>query len=102
MCRNIGKNIHKNLRGKYCQKLLNHAKQSATHGLKTTSKRVIQKQQKQLVIWLVIRLLTELLKSQEVHHRIIQKQLDMKMLRKYLKEEIYLHKKDRKLLMIWE
>ena len=43
MCKNIGKNIHKNLRGKYCQKLLHHAKQSATHGLKTTSKRVIQK-----------------------------------------------------------
>ena len=29
--------------GKYSQKLLDHAKQSATDALKTTSKRVIQK-----------------------------------------------------------
>ena len=29
--------------GKYSQKLFDHAKQSATDGLKTTSKRVIQK-----------------------------------------------------------
>ena len=43
MCKNIGKNIRKNLCGKCCQKLLHHAKQSATHGLKTTSTRVIQK-----------------------------------------------------------
>ena len=48
--KNIGKNIGKNLSGKYsprmlaiCQKLLNHAKISATDALKTSSKRVIQK-----------------------------------------------------------
>ena len=46
----IGKNISKNLSGKYSQKLLDRAKQSATDALKTTSKRVIQKKQKQLVI----------------------------------------------------
>ena len=49
MCKNIGKNISKNLSGKYSHKLLDRAKQSATDALKTTSKRVIQKQQKQLV-----------------------------------------------------
>ena len=38
---NIGTNISKNLSGKYGQKLLNHAKQSATYALKTTSKRFI-------------------------------------------------------------
>ena len=43
MGENIGENISKKLRGKYCQKLLDHAKQSATDTLKTTSKRVIQK-----------------------------------------------------------
>ena len=47
--KNIGKTISKNLSGKYSQNLLNHAKQSATDALKTTSKRVI-KQQKQLEI----------------------------------------------------
>ena len=51
---NLGKNISKSLSGKYSsgmrQKLLDYAKQAATDALKTSSKRVIQKQQKQLVI----------------------------------------------------
>ena len=48
--KNTGKNISKSLSGKYgpCklamrQKLLDHAKQSATNAIKTSSKRVIQK-----------------------------------------------------------
>ena len=47
---NIGKNISKSFSGKYSpgmlamhQKLLDHAKKSATDALKTSSKRVIQK-----------------------------------------------------------
>ena len=36
--KNMGKNITSNLSGKYSQKLLDHAKQSATDALKTTSK----------------------------------------------------------------
>ena len=43
MGRNIGKNISKNSSSKYSQKLLDHAKKSATDALKTASKRVIQK-----------------------------------------------------------
>ena len=43
MSKNIGKNISKNLSGKFNQNFLDHAKQSATYALKTTSKRVIQK-----------------------------------------------------------
>ena len=39
--RNKGKNISKNLSSKYSQKLLHHAKQSATDALKTVSKRAI-------------------------------------------------------------
>ena len=42
MGRSIGKNISKNLTSKYNQKLINHAKQSATDALKTASKRAIQ------------------------------------------------------------
>ena len=43
--KNLGKSIGKdiNLSGKYSQKLLDYAKQSATDALKTASKRVIQK-----------------------------------------------------------
>ena len=39
---NMGRNISKNLSSKDSQKLLDHAKQSATDALKTSSKRVIQ------------------------------------------------------------
>ena len=43
MCKNVGKNISKNLSGKYSQNLLDHAKKSAIDALKTSSKRVIHK-----------------------------------------------------------
>ena len=43
MGKNIDKNISKNVSGKYIQKLLDHAQQSATDALKTTTKREIQK-----------------------------------------------------------
>ena len=43
MGKNVSKNISKNLGGKYSQKPLDNAKQSATDALKTSSKRVIQK-----------------------------------------------------------
>ena len=43
MGKNIGKNISKNLSSKYGQKLLDHAKQSATDAIKTSSKRLNQK-----------------------------------------------------------
>ena len=36
ICQNIGKNISKNLTGKFSQKLLDRAKQSATDALKNT------------------------------------------------------------------
>ena len=42
MGRDIGKNISKNLSGKYSQRLLDHTKQSLTDALKITSQRVIQ------------------------------------------------------------
>ena len=40
---NIGKNIRKNLSHKYSQRLIDHAKPSATDAFKTASKRAIQK-----------------------------------------------------------
>ena len=48
---NLTRNISKNLSGKYNQKRIDHAKQSATDGFKTASKKkLFKKQQKQLVI----------------------------------------------------
>ena len=43
MIKNIGKNIIKNLRSKYSQKLCNQTSQSATDAFKTASKKEIQK-----------------------------------------------------------
>ena len=43
MGRNIGENISKTLNCKYSQKLIDHAKQSASDALRTASKRLIQK-----------------------------------------------------------
>ena len=51
--KSIGNNISKNLSGKYSQKLLDYAKQSATNALKTTSKIGIKKKQEQMVIFLI-------------------------------------------------
>ena len=42
MGENVGKDICKNLSSKYSQKLLDHAKQSATDALNTSSKNAIQ------------------------------------------------------------
>ena len=44
MSKNIGKNISKTLSGKYSQKVYDRAKESETDILKSSSKRVIQKQ----------------------------------------------------------
>ena len=54
--------ISKNVSGRYSQKLLDHVKQSAIDTLKTASKKQIRKPQKQLMIWLIIKLLIELQK----------------------------------------
>ena len=44
--KSMGKNISKNLTGKYRQGVLDHAKKSAAYALKNVSKRSIQKKQK--------------------------------------------------------
>ena len=43
MGKNVGKNVSKNVSAKYSQKLLDHAKKSATDPFKTASKRAIRK-----------------------------------------------------------
>ena len=47
----------------------------------------------QLVIWLGIRLMTKLQKSQKLHNRIIQNQLQMNMIKKYLKGDICIYRR---------
>ena len=108
MGKNIGENISNSFRGWYSQKILNHAKESATDVLKTTSKRMIQKTPQttgDLIGNKIANKITKiskikLQKSQNLHDRIIQKQLQISIIKKHLKEDIYLQKKGRKLLMI--
>ena len=65
--RNTVKNMSKNLSSKYSQKLVNHAKQSATDAFKTASKRATQKRATQ-------KRAKATGEYQKLHHRIIQKQ----------------------------
>ena len=86
MTKSIGKNITKNLSGKYNQRFLDHTKQFVTDTPKTVSKKAIQKTAE--AVWLVIKLVIELQKSQTLHNRIILKQLQISMIKKYLKKYI--------------
>ena len=106
MGKNIGKNVSKSLSGKYSQKLLDHAKQSTTDGLKISSKRVIQKQQRQLMIWLEIKSLTKLgqfkKQSQQNNSKTVinENHRDDK---EIPKERLYIfRKREKKILMIWD
>ena len=84
----------------YSQKLVDHAKKSVADALKTTSKSVIKKKIAEATSDLIlIKLLKELRKSQKLYHKLIQKQLLMNMINKYLKTNVYNCKKDRNLFM---
>ena len=55
--------------GKYSQKPLDHAKQSAADGLTTSSKKVIEKTAEATGVWLVITLPMKLQKNEKFLHR---------------------------------
>ena len=95
MVKNIIKDLIKNVSTKYSQKLLDHAKQSVIDTLKTSLKRVIhkikkaeikrvihKKKQKQFVILLVIKLQIKAQRFQKIHKKIIQRQLQLNMIKK--------------------
>ena len=76
--------------------LNNHAKKSATDALETASKRSNQKTTEATGDLIEKKLLIKLQESQKLHQKLIQKQ----MRKKYLEKDIYLSKKDRKLVVI--
>ena len=94
---NSGKNPSKNLCGKYSQNFFDPAKQSATDALKASSKRVIPKTTGDLVD---NKIADKIKTFQKLHSRRIKKQLQIIMIKKYVKKEKYLQKKDKKCLMI--
>ena len=81
----MGRNIRKELSIKYSQKLLDHAKQSATDALKTSSKRVIQEIAEATVDLSGNKIANNIKKdSQKPYHKIIQKQI-----KKHLGKNMY-------------
>ena len=82
------------------KKPLDYAKQPATDALKISSKSVIQKTAEATDDLVGIEIANRITKSQKVHYRLIQEQLQMNMLKKYQKKDIYLQKIYRKSLMI--
>ena len=79
--KNMCKKLSKSLSGKYSQKLLDYAKQSATDALNYFKINNSKEKKNQLLILLVIKLLIELQNSQKLRRRIIQKQLQTNMIK---------------------
>ena len=71
MGKNIDKSIRKNLRGKNSQRLLDHAKQSATDVFKTASKRAIQKTAKAAGDLIGNKIANRITKFSKIHNKII-------------------------------
>ena len=86
----------RNLNNKYGQKLADSAKKSATDALKIAGKRAIQKTVEatgDLIGNKIADKITSYSKKQKMNHT------QMMLAIKYQKKDIYLHKKDKKLLM---
>ena len=81
MGKNIGKNISKNLIDIQSQKCFDHAKQSTKDAFKTASKRAIQ-QTKEAAGDLTGNKIVKLQRFRNIHNKIIQKQLQMRMMTK--------------------
>ena len=93
--------MSKTLSGKYSQKRLDHIKHFSADALKTNSKRVIQETAEVTGELTGNKIVDKVVKVSKIS-KIIQKQFQMCMIKKYLKKNIYLRKKDRKSLMIWD
>ena len=78
---------------KHSQKLLDHAKQSVTDALRTNSKRVIQKAAEATGDLIGNNITNRITKVSQNYNNIIQWQLQMNMIKKYLKKDIYLSRR---------
>ena len=88
------------LSNNYSQKLLDHTKQSLNEALKISSKREIQKAEEGTSHLIGNECAIKLWRFQKIHNKIIQRHLKTRMIKKYLKKDMYHQKKGRKLLMI--
>ena len=91
----VGKNISKNVSGKYSQKLLDRIKQSATDALKMSSKRVIQKTTETTGDLIDSKIANTITKIHKISPQNNSETSQMNLIKKCLKKDIYLQKKDR-------
>ena len=87
--------VNLNVNSEYSKNLLIMLNNPQQICLKLLQKEQFKKQQKELVIWLVVTLLIKLQKFQKIHNTMIQTQLQMRIIKKYLKKDICLQKKDK-------
>ena len=92
----MGKNISVNVSSKDSLNILAHAKQSATNALKTGSKRTIQKTSEATGDFIGNKIAD---KTARVSKSYLQNNL-LKIKNKHLAKDIYLQKKDKKLLVV--
>ena len=100
MAENIGKNISKNLNGKCTQIPLDHPKQPGTDCFKKSNSKPAE-----TTDYLIgNKIAARSRKFQKIHNKIIQRQLQMRTMDKYLKKQlktdIFVQKKDKKLQII--
>ena len=94
LAKNIGTHaaeVAKNMSNKYSQKLVDTAKKSETDAINTASKRAIQKTA-EATGDLIGNKIADKIRSVSKNHK-------MKLIMKYLKRDIFLQKKDKRLLM---
>ena len=99
MDKNIVKKISKNLIWEKSQTSFDHTKQSATDTLTTASKRAIQKAAETAGDLFGSKIADLIFKTSQQNN---SETVQMSMIKKYLKKDIYLQKKDITLLMIWD
>ena len=90
--KNIAKTLIKNLSSNYSQTFL----QSATDVLETATKRAVKKASETTDDFIFRNLLIKLQKPRKLCSRIIQKQLQMSMIKRYLKKDIYISRRKTK------
>ena len=97
----FAKNIGKNISNKYSQKLVDTAKKSATDAIKTASKRAIQKTAEATEDLIGNKIADKFTSTSKKNLRnYLQRSCTQKkLIMKYQKKDIYLRKKNNKLLM---
>ena len=100
MGKNVGKNTTKNFSGKYSHRFLNHAKQSAIYSVTLFQKEQFQKSSEATDDLIGNKIPDKFTQVSQTSPESSLGQLEMRMINKYFKKDIYLQKKGRNLFII--